>query len=326
VIVIRYGEDKLERAPEASLTLGTFDGVHLGHFDLLTELTRGEMPTVVTFEPHPQHVLMNHPDRLQLLSPITEKLRKLERAGVARTVILPFTRELASLSAMDFLRELLIGEIGMKKLVVGFNHSFGRGREGTIKFMKDHSSELGYELTIVESHDELGRSVSSTRIRQAIAAGDLRIANHFLTSPYRTPARVVRGEGRGQALGYPTANLEFYSADQLIPAEGVYAVRVILEEELVDGVASIGRKETFGEYPLSIEVHLFDRKIDLYDRSISVIWIDYLRNQEVFASGEELTAQMDRDSAMAKQALSEADERGLLPIPEAEQKRNGKRT
>ncbi len=310
--VIRYGQDELTPLPRASLTLGTFDGVHLGHRDLLAELMRGETPTVVTFEPHPQHVLRSHPDRLQLLTPTGEKLRKLEKAGVQRTVILPFTLELSRLSADEFLRRLLLSEIGMARLVVGFNHSFGRNREGDLDFIKDRSRQLGFELVVVDAFRESGDPVSSTRIRRALKNGDLRAANRFLTSAFRMKLEVIRGEGRGHDLGYPTANLIPVDPDQLIPAEGVYAVRVLLDGQSLDGVASVGRKETFGEKPLAIEVHIFDHDLDLYYRTLDVVWIDYLRPQRAFDGAEALIAEMDRDCRRARELLPLADSEGLI--------------
>ncbi|MFH0883732.1 MAG: bifunctional riboflavin kinase/FAD synthetase [bacterium] len=311
--VIRYGQDELIREPGASLTLGTFDGVHLGHRDLLTSLVRGTLPTVVTFEPHPQHVLRTYPDRLLLLTSTPEKLRKLEKFGVQRTVILPFTRELSTLSADEFLRRLLIGEVGMARLVVGFNHSFGRNREGNLDFMRARSQELGFELVVVDALRQGQEAISSTHIRRALSTGSLRTANRFLTSPYRMQVRVIHGEGRGHDLGFPTANLIPVDPDQLIPAEGVYAVRVILEDETLHGVASIGRKETFGENPLAIEVHIFDRDPDLYNRMLDIEWIDYLREQRAFENAEGLIAEMNRDSHRAREILEIADSQGLIP-------------
>lgn len=314
MIVVRYGKDELKREPGASLTLGTFDGVHQGHRDLLGELLRGDLPTVVTFEPHPQHVLRTHPEPLQILTPTPEKLRKLQRIGVQRTVILPFTPELAALPAEEFLAGLLVSEIGMNRLVVGFNHSFGHNREGNIDFMRERSDDLGYELTVVEAHTSGERAVSSTLIRRALREGNLRWANHWLTAPYRMEAEVVHGEGRGRNLGCPTANLLPSHADQLIPAEGVYAVRATKNGDLLPGVASIGHKETFGEHPLAIEVHLFGIDENLYDRRMTVEWIDYLRPQEAFASARRLVREIESDIEKARVSLEEADESGLFEV------------
>lgn len=301
--VYRYGEDQIDREPHASLTLGSFDGVHLGHHALLDKVLEGEHPTVVTFDPHPQHVLGNHKDRLRILTPVEEKLAKLELAGIERVVIMPFSKALASWSANQFLKGLLLDTIGMKRLVVGFNHSFGRNREGNLDFMKAKAPEYGYELEVVDARLVEQIAVSSTRIRNALTQGDLREANASLGRAYRVEATVVRGEGRGRDLGFPTANLEPLDPDQLVPAEGVYAVRVHYAGRMHDGVGSIGRKETFGENPLTLEVHLFNFADDLYDKVVQVEWVEFLRGQEAYSSAEALIDQMNKDAAQAKEIL-----------------------
>ncbi|MCB2198966.1 bifunctional riboflavin kinase/FAD synthetase [bacterium] len=301
--VYRYGEDQIDREPHASLTLGAFDGVHLGHHALLDRVLEGDHPTVVTFDPHPQHVLGIHADRLRILTPVHEKLAKLELAGIERTVIIPFSRALASWSANQFLKGLLLDTIGMNRLVVGFNHSFGRDREGNIDFMRAKAPEYGYELEVVDARLVEQIAVSSTRIRNALTEGDLFEANKSLGRAYRLEATVVRGEGRGRDLGFPTANLEPHDPDQLVPAEGVYVVRVHYEGRLYDGVGSIGRKETFGKNPLTLEVHLFNFAKDLYDQVVQVEWVEFLRGQEAYASAKDLIEQMHKDAARAKQIL-----------------------
>jgi riboflavin kinase / FMN adenylyltransferase len=303
--VYRYGEEKIPRVADATVTIGTFDGVHLGHHHLLREVLSGPHPTLITFDPHPRHVLTTHPDRLKILTPVEEKLRKLAKLGIERAIIIPFTREIATLGAEEFLRDILVNTVGMKKLVVGFNHSFGRNREGNIDFMREHEEVYGYELVVISAHEADELAVSSTRIRISLESGKLDDANRYLGEHYRTQAAVITGEGRGSDLGYPTANLDFFDKDQLQPAEGVYAVRIRTEDRTwYSGVASIGRKETFGDhYDVTIEVHIFDHQLNLYNQTIWVEWIEYLRGQEAFASVDELIAQMDQDSLRAREIL-----------------------
>jgi len=302
--VFHYGTDVITKHPEASLTLGTFDGVHLGHRTLLNKVLEGEYPTVVTFHPHPQHVLRLNNNPLKILTPLNEKLRKLELEGIQRTVVIPFNEEFASLTAMQFLKDLLIDTIGMKRLVVGFNHSFGKNREGSIDFMQEKSGEFGYELEIVDAHHENETTVSSTGIRNALLDGRLNDANIYLGREYRMEAEVIHGDARGRDLGYPTANLVPAYEHQLIPAEGVYAVRLRVDGKTFDGVGSIGRKETFGsDLSLAVEVHLFDVKLDLYGKNVQVEWVDFIRGQKAFDSVDELIVQMDKDSAQAKVLL-----------------------
>ncbi|MCB2212361.1 bifunctional riboflavin kinase/FAD synthetase [bacterium] len=303
--VYRYGEERIPRVTDATVTIGTFDGVHLGHHHLLEEVLNGPHPTVVTFDPHPRHVLSTGPNRLQILTPTEEKLRKLAKLGIERAIIIPFNKEIAGLSAEAFLREILVNTVGMKRLVVGFNHSFGRNREGNIDFMKSRAADYGYELRVISAHEADALAVSSTRIRMSLETGKLKDANRFLGEYYRTHARVIEGEGRGRDLGYPTANLAFIDEDQLQPGEGVYAVRLRTDDGVwFDGVASIGRKETFGDhYGITVEVHVFDHELDLYGQTIWVEWIEYLRGQEAFDSAEALIKQMDEDSMRAREIL-----------------------
>ncbi len=315
--VYRYCEEQIPRVADATVTIGTFDGVHLGHHHLLRAVLDGPHPTVVTFDPHPRHVLSVGPERLQVLTTIEEKLRKLEKLGIERTIIIPFTREISALGADDFLRDILVNTVGLKKLVVGFNHSFGRNREGNIDFMRANEEKYGYGLVVISAHEADEVAVSSTRIRIALESCNLADATRFLGCHYRTEATVVSGEGRGRDLGYPTANLDFFDTNQLQPAEGVYAVRIRTADRVWhSGVASIGRKETFGpDYDVAIEVHIFDQDLELYGQTVWVEWIEYLRGQEAFASVEELVKAMDEDSRRARAILDEF-EREL-----AEQKR-----
>ncbi|GBE29554.1 MAG TPA: bifunctional riboflavin kinase/FAD synthetase [Bacteroidetes bacterium] len=303
--VYRYGQETIPRIADATVTIGIFDGVHLGHHHLLNEVLKGPHPTVVTFDPHPRHVLTKGLQRLKILTPVEEKLRKLAELGIERTIIIPFNRDVADLNAESFLRDILVNSVGMATLVVGFNHSFGRNREGNIDFMRAHEKVYGYKLIVMEAHEQDALAVSSTRIRSSLETGKLDDATRFLGDNYRTKAKVVSGEGRGRDLGYPTANLEFFDCDQLQPAEGVYAVRVRLDNQSwLNGVASIGRKETFGDYyDVTVEVHIFDQKLDLYDQVVWVEWIEFLREQKAFGSVEDLIDQMDEDSRRARMIL-----------------------
>ncbi len=305
--VFRYGEQKIERCGDSSLTIGSFDGVHRGHRKLLAAICEGQCPTVVTFDPHPQTVLRMPGDRVSILTPLAEKLRKLENAGVERAVVIPFNREMAARTADDFMQNILVEEVGLKKLIVGYNHSFGRGREGDIEFMRRNQERYGYELQVIDAHDVDGETVSSTKVRNALKEAALETANRFLGSPYRMAAQVVGGDGRGAKLGYPTANLEPLEANQLIPAEGVYAMRLIVGDRVYDGVGSIGRKETFGKHlPIAVEIHLFDVELDIYGQRVDAQFLGYLRGQRAFASVEALTEQMEQDCTRAREALTQS--------------------
>ncbi len=297
------GSDSLVRNDEATVTIGSYDGVHVGHRKILDLVMAGGHSTVVTFSPHPQLVLQNRQNRIELLTPLEEKLRKLERIGLDRVVVIPFTKEFAALSAHDFLHDILIDQIGLRRIVVGYNHAFGHDRKGTTQYLKDQGDYHGFDVEIVDAHTMEGVAVSSTKIRSALREGDLKVANRFLGEPYRLTGTVIPGSKRGRDLGFPTANVQPTDPNQLIPAEGVYAIRVHLKGIAYPGVGSIGYSTTFGENPLKIEAHLFDVELDLYGKDISVEWLDFLRGQATYAGAEELIRQMEKDRTKAREFI-----------------------
>ncbi len=304
--VERLGTESLIRDEKSTVTIGSYDGVHVGHRKILDLVIEGGHSTVVTFHPHPQLVLKNRPDRLELLTPLEEKLRKLEKIGINRVVVVPFTNEFASLSAHDFLHDVLVDKIGLKRIVVGFNHAFGHDRKGTTEYLREQGQHHGFDVVVVDAHTLEGAAVSSTRIRKALRSGDLKTAGSFLGTPYRLIGTVVSGSSRGRKLGFPTANLNPVDPDQLIPAEGVYAIRVHVEGNVYPGVGSIGYSTTFGENPLRIEAHLFDVELDLYGKRIAIELLDYLRPQETYPDADALIRQMEIDRRKAKEAIDAA--------------------
>ncbi len=294
--VYQLGMDLIPRVKNAALTIGTFDGVHVGHQQILNRLVDREKPTVVTFDPHPQQILKNKAKKISIITPIVEKVRKLEKLGIERVIVIPFNIEFASITAERFLHEILIDSIGMNKLVVGYNHSFGRNREGDIEFLAKKSEECNFELEIIDAHTLSGVAISSTKIRNALHDGQLDIANDYLGSPYRIIGNVVKGNSRGRELGYPTANIEPIDPAQLIPAEGVYSVRVHADGKIYAGAGSIGTNLTFtDDEKIRIEVHLIDTEIDLYGKTIIVEWLEFLRKQEKYSSREDLIKQLKID-------------------------------
>jgi riboflavin kinase/FMN adenylyltransferase len=236
---------------------------------------------------------------------LQEKIRKLDLLGIDRLVVIPFNHEFASQSAEEFLRDILVGTIGLKHLVVGYNHSFGKDREGNIEFLKERATEYNYTLDVVDAHEISGIAISSTKIRHALQEGNLNVANGYLGTPYRLAGTVVSGNGRGKTLGYPTANIQPEDADQLIPAQGVYAVNVRIGDEIFPGVGSIGYAETFSsDNPLMIEVHIFDFERDLYGIRLKVDWVEFIRKQVKFGGKEELVIAMNEDEKKARRILS----------------------
>ncbi|MFS8636837.1 MAG: bifunctional riboflavin kinase/FAD synthetase [Gemmatimonadota bacterium] len=293
------------RPRDAVVTVGTFDGVHRGHLAVLAELlrvarSRGERAVVVTFEPHPLRVLRpEHAPRR--LTTEEEKRELLAAAGVDEVVALAFTHELASYSPRRFVEEILIGRVGMTHLVMGYDHGIGRGRAGDARALREIGAELGFGVDVVPALEVGGAPVSSTRIRQALAAGDVVDAALALGRPYTIRGTVVRGAGRGSGLGYPTANIEVGDPDKLIPLEGIYAVQARgVDHTERDGVLHLGPRPTFAGEPPSIELHIFDFSGDLYGRRIEIAFCGRIRDVRAFSGVEELIAAMDEDAARAR--------------------------
>ena len=293
----------------AALTVGTFDGVHRGHHDVLARLAArarrsGLRSVLVTFEPHPSEVLK--PERAPLmLTPGDEKLAALAESGIDYAVILPFTRALAALSAEHFVEDVLLPRFGMRELVVGYDHGFGRDRAGGVDVLRELGERRGFPVEVVPPYVlPNGETVSSTMIRAAVAEGDLERAAEALGRPYSVIGRVAQGEGRGRVLGYPTINVALPSPRKLLPPAGVYAVRGETPAGAFGGMMNLGPRPTFGDGALSLEAHLFDADVKLYHRSVRITFVRWLRETRRFDGPEALVQQLGRDALDARAALA----------------------
>ena len=291
------------------VTVGTFDGVHLGHRDVLGHIVARarEMSldsVLVTFDPHPLEVV--NPTAAPLLLTVgEEKLEVVAESGVRYMAIVPFTPVLQRYSAAQFVDEVLRHRFHVKHLVIGHDHGFGRGREGDVDVMRALGHERGFGVEVVNAvATGDGRVVSSTLIRRAVAGGDLHHAAQALGRPYSVQARVRRGDQRGRALGFPTVNLDSPPARKLLPPDGVYAVRAQTPAGAFGGMMNLGGRPTFGDLARSLEVHLFDTDIDLYGASVRVDFVERLRETRAFAGPEELKAQLRRDAERARAILA----------------------
>lgn len=289
----------LNRSGPAVVTVGSFDGVHLGHQKILERVkanaAEGKVRTLVTFEPHPQLVMHGRPGEIRILTSTPEKMRLLCDFDLDRIYVLSFNPELSQLSAEDFITEILVGRLQAKKLVMGYNHTFGRGREGNLEFLEKNKERFGLELEVVAPHYIKGEIVSSSKIRKALESGDVDKANQFLGRPYRLEGSVVTGQGKGRDLHYPTANLKIGHEAKLVPFRGVYAVAVETDDRTYPGMLNIGTRPTFGEGECTVEVHLIGFSGDLYGKTISMAFLKRLRDEKRYGSAEELTKQMTRD-------------------------------
>jgi riboflavin kinase/FMN adenylyltransferase len=303
--IVRGIKNFTEMLPNPVLTLGNFDGVHLGHqaiFRKVVERAReiGGTSVAFTFEPHPLKVLA--PERSpQLLNTFHGKMRLLEVAGLDLVICANFTRVFADQHPEDFAREVLHAQIGVKEVYVGYDYAFGRGREGSIESLKRMGETYGFKVGVIEPVQVDGVVVSSSTVRDLIASGSVVEAARLLGRNYSIEGEVVHGSHRGHTLGFPTANLK--TANELIPAFGVYAVLAQVEGRTLKGVASIGIRPTFDKGPVSLEVFLFEFHEDLYGKEMEVAFVKRLRGEEKFSDVEALVRQIQRDVQHAQDVL-----------------------
>lgn len=289
------------------VTVGTFDGVHRGHWEVLQEIVRraertGRRSVLATFHPHPLRVVRPQ-DAPPLLTTPAEKREVLAESGLQYAVFLPFTPVLREYPARRFVEEILIGRLRMEELVIGYDHGFGRGREGGVDTLREIGAELGFAVDVVEAVGGDGEPYSSSSIRRALAAGDVAAAARGLGRPYSLEGVVVHGEKLGRTLGFPTANLALGDADKMLPAEGIYAVRGRVDGEPLPGLLHLGPRPTFGSGEPRVELYLMDWSGDLYGRRVRVEFCARIRGVLAFDSADALVEQMRRD---------ETDGRALL--------------
>lgn len=282
------------------LTLGTFDGIHPGHLKIIDKLVacskeKGCRNVVITFYPHPRTVLGND-NSVKMLTTQEEKINLLEKHGVENLLIINFTKEFASLSAEDFIYDYLINGIGLSEIVLGHDHHFGKGRKGNVELLKQIGAKEDFIVTTAEAFLIDGEVISSTKIRNAVSDGDIAKANKLLGRNYSFSGIVVGGDKRGRELGFPTANIKLTSQEKLLPASGIYAVKVFVENENHIGLLSIGNRPTFySEGELVTEVYIYDFNREIYDKDFTVELVERLRGEEKFNSAGELINQMNKD-------------------------------
>ncbi|HLB27899.1 MAG TPA: bifunctional riboflavin kinase/FAD synthetase [Dehalococcoidales bacterium] len=296
-----------EAAPEKDmlLTIGVFDGVHLGHKHLLSQLKerareRNLMSGVITFRQHPRAVLASR-DELPYLTSLEEKVRLLKDEGIDKVITLSFTSELAKLSARQFV-SLLQKHLRMRGLLVGADFVLGRNREGNADALRKLGQEMGFSVDTVSQMKSKGKVVSSTAVRNALTKGDMKKVTELIGRPFSLRGEVKKGAGRGAGLGFPTANIEI-DPKQLLPADGVYATRAYFDGKSYAAVTNIGKNPTFGAHSRTVETYLLDYSGDLYGQKLKIAIIDRLRGEKKFASVEELKKQMTADVKQGKEIL-----------------------
>ena len=291
------------------VTVGTFDGVHIGHRDLLEGVRRRavemRLPSLlVTFDPHPLEVV-NPTAAPLLLSTTAEKLEAVAESGLDYAAVLPFTRALAALDATEFVERILLRRFCLRELIIGYDHGFGRRRAGDVHMLRELGGRHGFSVAVVEAVKLGGHPISSSAIRRALSEGDLAAGERMLGRRYSFSGRVVRGDERGRQLGFPTLNVATASTRKLLPPAGVYAVLVQSARGAFGGMMNLGPRPTFGDMDQSLEVHLFDTAGDWYDMCVRVEFVARLRETLRFPSREALVEQLRADERAARAALTQ---------------------
>lgn len=302
---IHYDLDSISELKHTAVTTGTFDGVHLGHKTIIDKLIsvakqiEGES-VLLTFYPHPRMVLFPDDHQIRLLNTQSEKEQLLESCGIDHLVVINFTKEFSRLSSLEFVRNILANKLKAKKLVIGYDHHFGRNREGSFAHLLEFGSLYGFEVEEIPAKDIDEVAVSSSKIRKALEAGDIDTANKYLGYAYSFTGKVIKGKQLGRTIGYPTANIAITDPYKLIPAIGVYAVKVMFAKQTYEGMLSIGKNPTVSNQNiLSIEVNIFDFNADIYNKEITVFIYKKMRDEEKYGSLDELKAQLAIDKQNA---------------------------
>jgi riboflavin kinase/FMN adenylyltransferase len=305
----------------AAITIGTFDGVHCGHLQIINqlkkeaEINKGES-VIITFDPHPRMVLnaQKNQQPIKLLNTLSEKIELLSKQKIDHLVVIPFTVEFSNQSAEKYIADFLVAKFHPKTIIIGYDHHFGKNRSGDYKLLEQYQEEFNYVVKEIPAHVLDHVTISSTKIRQALEDGDIRTANECLGYDYFFEGKIIEGNKIGKTLGYPTANLDIKDPNKLIPADGIYAVKVShgkeyetavssVSESLQQGMMSIGFRPTIGDHKRMIEVNIFNFDENIYGRILRVYVKYFMRKEEKFDNLEELKKQISIDEVNAKKLL-----------------------
>lgn len=292
--------DEFTAVKSAVVTIGTFDGVHIGHRKIISGIKEiadaidGET-VILTFFPHPRMILHPEDESLKLITTITEKAQLMEELGVDHLIITPFSRDFSNQTAESYIRDVLVNKIGTKKIVIGYDHRFGKDRQGGLEDLQRLGPVYGFEVVEIPEQDINEVAISSTRIRNALLNGEIELANSFLSYPFFITGTVIRGDQIGRQLGYPTANIVVEEKYKLIPTDGIFAVTVSVAGNQYKGMAYIGTRPTVNGLTRNIEVNIFDFDQEIYNQAIRMEFHHYVRGDVKFASLDDLKVQLAKD-------------------------------
>jgi riboflavin kinase/FMN adenylyltransferase len=308
-VKIYYNINEFKTKEKTVTTTGTFDGVHLGHNVILDKLKRaaktfGGETVILTFFPHPRMVLQPENTDLRLLNTIEERIELLKRTGIDHLIIHPFSKEFSRLTSIEFVRDVLVSKLNTHKLVIGYDHHFGRNREGSFKHLKEYGPIYGFEVEEIPAQDIEHVNISSTKVRNSLNEGNIKAANQFLGYPFFIKGTVVGGDKIGREIGFPTANIKVKDWYKLIPSNGVYAANITHNNQTYKGMLNIGNRPTLNGNDATIEVNIFNFNADIYTNEIKIEFIDRIRDEQKFENLDDLKQQLEIDKKTSIQLLS----------------------
>ncbi len=306
---VYYNLDEITPIPNAVLSIGTFDGLHLGHQKILENLKeiaqkRNGESVLLTFFPHPRMVIFDDSQQLKMLNTIDEKIELLTNFGIDHLVIIPFTRQFSEMDSDTFIQKVLVDKIGARTLVLGYDHRFGKDRKGSFEYLKNNIEKFPFELIEISRQDLENVGISSSKVRNALADGNVEYANKLLNSKFSIKGKVVKGKQIGRTIGYPTANVQVPEDYKLIPGNGVYAVQIQYLETIYNGVLNIGVRPTVDGKTKTIEAHIFSFDKEIYGEELKVFFVAKIRNEQKFVDLEALKIQIEIDSQKALAILT----------------------
>jgi riboflavin kinase / FMN adenylyltransferase len=306
---IYHNINDFEPIKNAVVTIGTFDGVHIGHRKIIAKLQElaaeiGGETVILTFFPHPRMILNPEDQDLKLITTINEKAELLEGLGIDHLIVTPFSRDFSNLSALEYIHDILVARIGVKKIVIGYDHRFGKDRKGGLEDLQRLSKEFEYDVIEIPEQDINDVAVSSTKIRAALLNDEVDLANQYLGYSFFISGKVIRGDQIGRQIGYPTANILVGESYKLIPADGIFAVTVNVGDNTYKGMAYIGHRPTINGMSRNIEVNIFDFDKDIYDQNIRLNFHHFVRSDIKFNSLDELKVQLAKDREDVLKMLS----------------------